>query len=118
MKKTSASPDSIMTIFRIALAILVFGALLLNLNETDYSSTKHTELVATSEKALIVKVHDFKNSHEGQDVTIGKYHEDKKGVWRVNVTFNEFSFINLPNGWTQTGYSAMIFIMILIIILF
>ena len=119
MTKTINNPYIFGTkIVTITALLVVFGFSLFVLNHKDSFGVEKTELVATSEKALIVKVHDFKNSHEGQDVTIGKYHEDKKGVWRVNVTFNEFSFISLPNGWTQTGYSAMIFIMILIIILF
>ena len=100
-------------------ALLIFwGFSLFVLNNKDSFGIEKTELVATSKKALIVKVHDFKNSREGQDVTIGKYHKDKDGVWKVNATFDEFSFISLPSGWTQTGYSAMVLIMILIIILF
>ena len=117
MKKTSASPDSIMTIFGIALAILVFGALLLNLNETDYSSTKHTELVATSKDALIVKAHDFKNNHEEQDVFIGEYHKSKDGIWRVNVTRHERSFSGLSNGLFELSCIAVLAIMIVGIIL-
>ena len=119
MTKSIDNPVIFCAKVAIITALLVFfGFSIFVLNHKDSFGIEKTELVATSEKALIVKVHDFKDSHEGQNVTIGKYHEDKKGVWRVNVTFNEFSFISLPNGWTQTGYSAMIFIMILIIILF
>lgn len=100
-------------------ALLIFwGFSLFVLNHKDSFGIEKTELVATSKKALIVKAHDFKNSHEEQGVTIGKYHKDKDGVWKVNATFDEFSFISLPSGWTQTGYSAMVLIMILIIILF
>ena len=100
-------------------ALLVFwGFSLFVLNNKDSFGIEKTELVATSKKALIVKAHDFKNSHEGQNVTIGEYHKDKDGVWRANATFDEFSFIRLPSGWNQLGYSAMVLIMILIIILF
>lgn len=99
-------------------ALLVFwGFSLFVLNHKDSFGIEKTELVATSKKALIVKAHDFKDNHEGQNVTIGKYHEDKDGVWRVKVTFDEFSFISLPSGWTQTGYSAMVLIMTLIILI-
>lgn len=99
-------------------ALLIFwGFSLFVLNNKDSFGIEKTELVATSKKALIVKAHDFKDKHEGQDVTIGKYRKDKDGVWKVNATFDEFSFINLPSGWTQTGYSTMVLIMTLIIII-
>ena len=117
MKKTSASPDSIMFVFAIALTILGLGALLLNFNEADYSNTKKTEIVATSKKALIVKAQDFKNNHEEQDVNIGKYHKDKDGVWRVNVTRHEHSFFGLSNGLFELSCIAVLAIMIVGIIL-
>lgn len=119
MTKTINNPYILGTkIVTITALLVVFGFSLFVLNHKDSFGVEKTELVATSKKALIVKAHDFKANHEGQDVTIGKYHEDKDGVWRVNVTSNEFAFISLPNGWTQTNFSVMILIMILIIILF
>lgn len=117
MKKTSASPDSILTILGIGLAILGLGALLLNLNEADYSNTKKTEIVATSKKALIVKAYDFKNNHEEQDVNIGKYHKGKDGAWRVNVTRHNHSFVGLSNGLFELSCIAVLAIMIVVIIL-
>lgn len=117
MKKTSANPESILTILGIALAILGLGALLLNLNEADYSNAKKTEIVATSKKALIVKAHDFKNNHEEQDVNIGKYHKDKDGVWRVNVTRHNHSFFGLSNGLFELSCIAVLAIPILLMIL-
>lgn len=117
MKKTSASPDSILTILGIGLAILGLGALLLNLNEADYSNTKKTEIVATSKKALVVKAYDFKNNHEEQDVNIGKYHKDKDGVWRVNVTRHEHSFFGLSNGLFELSCIVVLAIPILLMIL-
>ena len=118
MTKSINNPFIFCTKIATITALLVFlGFSLFVLNNKDSFGVKKTELVATSKKGLIVKARDFKDNHEGQDVTLGKYHEDKDGVWRVNVTSNEFSFISLPNGWTQTGYSAMVLIMIVVIIL-
>lgn len=117
MKKTSASPDSIMFVFAIALTILGVGALLFRLNEADYSNTKKTEIVATSKKALVVKAYDFKNNHEEQDVSIGKYHKDKDGVWRVNVTRHEHSFFGLSNGLFELSCIVVLAIPILLMIL-
>lgn len=117
MNKTSESHDSIMFILGICLTILGLGALLFNSNEADYTNTKHTELVATSKKALIVKAYDFKNNHEEQDVNIGKYHKDKDDVWRVNVTRHEHSFFGLSNGLFELSCIAVLAIPISLIIL-
>lgn len=117
MKKTSASPDSIMFVFAIALTILGVGALLFRLNEINYSNAKTTEIVATSKKALIIKAYDFKNNHEEQDVNIGKYHKDKDGVWRVKVTRHNHSFFGLSNGLFELSCIAVLAIPILLMIL-
>ena len=117
MKKNSASPDSIMFVFAIALTILGLGALLFSLSKTDYSNTKKTEIVAMSKKALIVKAYDFKNNHEEQNVNIGKYHKDKDGVWRVNVTRHEHSVFGLSNGLFELSCIGVLAIPILLIIL-
>lgn len=117
MNKTSENHDSIMFILGICLTILGLGVLLFNLNEANYSNTKKTEIVATSKKALVVKAHDFKNNHEEQDVTIGEYHEDKDGVWRVNVTRHEYSFFGLSNGLFELSCIAVLAIPISLIIL-
>lgn len=115
MKKTSASPDSIMFVFAIALTILGVGALLFRLNEADYSNTKKTEIVATSKKALVVKAYDFKNNHEEEDVNIGKYHKDKDGVWRVKITRHEHSFFGLSNGLFELSCIVVLAIPILLL---
>lgn len=115
MNKTSTSLDSIMFILGIGFTILGLGALLLTLNEANYSNTKKTEIVATSKKALVVKAHDFKNNHEEQDVTIGEYHEDKDGVWRVNVTRHEHSFFGLSNGLFELSCIAVLAIPIFLL---
>lgn len=117
MKKTSASLDLIMIILGIVTTIVAFFVLLSNSNEMDYSNTKNTELVATSKKTLIVKTQDFKNNHEEQDVNIGKYHKDKDGVWRVNVTRHEHSFFGFSNGLFELSCIAVLAIMIVGIIL-
>lgn len=99
-------------------ALLVFwGFSLFVLNHKDSFGIEKTELVATSKKALIVKVHGFKDNHEGQDVTIGEYHEDKDGVWRVNVTRHEHSFFGLSNGLFELSCIAVLAIPISLIIL-
>lgn len=115
MNKTSASRDSIMSILGICLTILGLGALLFNSNEANYSNTKNTELVATSKKALVVKAYDFKNNHEEEDVSIGKYHKDKDGVWRVKITRHEHSFFGLSNGLFELSCIAVLAIPILLL---
>lgn len=115
MNKTSENHDSIMFILGICLTILGLGALLFNSNEANYSNTKNTELVATSKKALVVKAHDFKNNHEEQDVIIGEYHEDKDGVWRVNVTRHDHSFFGISNGLFELSCIAVLAIPIFLL---
>lgn len=115
MNKTSESHDSIMFILGICLTILGLGALLFNSNEANYSNTKNTELVATSKKALVVKAYDFKNNHEEEDVSIGKYHKDKDGVWRVKITRHEHSFFGLSNGLFELSCIAVLAIPIFLL---
>lgn len=116
MNKTSTSLDSIMFILGIGLAILGLGTVLFNLNEVNYSNTKNTELVATSKKALVVKAHDFKNNHEEQDVIIGEYHEDRDGVWRVNVTRHNHSFFGISSDWFELSCIVVLAIPIFLLI--